>query len=97
MIHLAKKFSHISLNHGKSVRFTSLKKQSFKNSNPYLKNYKFYSTDLLNEPRDSDETDVLIVGGGPSGLSAAIKIKQLAQETGQDIRVCLLEKGASIG
>jgi electron-transferring-flavoprotein dehydrogenase len=41
--------------------------------------------------------DLVIVGGGPAGLSAAIKAKQLAQSSGKDISVCLLEKGSEIG
>ncbi|MEJ2528495.1 MAG: electron transfer flavoprotein-ubiquinone oxidoreductase [Gammaproteobacteria bacterium] len=41
--------------------------------------------------------DVVIVGGGPSGLTAAIKIMQLAAEQGLDITVCLVEKGSEIG
>ncbi|NYE22957.1 electron-transferring-flavoprotein dehydrogenase [Pigmentiphaga litoralis] len=47
--------------------------------------------------RESMEYDVVIVGGGPAGLSTAIRLKQLAAETGREIGVCVLEKGGEIG
>ena len=51
----------------------------------------------MEDERVVDEVDVLIVGGGPAGLSAAIRAKQLAEAKGEEIRVVLLEKGAEIG
>ena len=47
--------------------------------------------------RASDEADVVIIGAGPAGLSAAIRLKQLAIESCSDVRVCVVEKASEIG
>ncbi len=47
--------------------------------------------------RDAMEYDVVIVGAGPSGLSAAIRLKQLAAENNREVSVCILEKGGEVG
>ena len=47
--------------------------------------------------RESMEFDVVIIGAGPAGLAASIRLKQLAEAAGNDVSVCVLEKGSEVG
>ncbi|MCJ1253258.1 hypothetical protein MMC24_001069 [Lignoscripta atroalba] len=88
-----------SSNHLKSTLILCPRSPEMSLSNPEVAcAYVDDSFDPRQQDRESDEVDVCIVGGGPAGLSAAIRLKQLANEAGnEDFRVLLLEKAGELG
>ena len=53
--------------------------------------------EMMQSEREVWEVDVLIIGGGPAGLAAAIRLAQLNEERGEELEICLVEKGAEVG
>ena len=66
---------------------------AFSRTRRFLSSTSTTAEDKRNAERVSDETDVVIVGAGPSGLSAAIRLKELSP----DMRVIVVEKGSEVG
>ena len=70
---------------------------SLKTVAPFPTSTMIHTGVTLDKDCEVDTTDVLVIGGGPAGLATAIKLKQLQEKSGKEVRVILLEKGSDIG
>lgn len=87
--------SQLSSKYGNSINIhcSTLQQRYYTSSIPVLRENEDSEEDVLLPEREVMAFDVLIVGGGPAGLAAAIRIKQLCIEKNHDLSVCVIDKG----